>query len=481
MATVRLQLFGRSLELTAKQLTAPYSPGAVTGGGWYPLVVREPYPGAWQVNVEARRDQVLQYAPVFSCVTLIAQDIGKLTLRLVEENDDDLWEETSSAAFSPVLRKPNRYQTTTKFVEQWITSKLMWGNAYVLKERDNRGVVVALYVLDPMRVTPLVAPDGQVYYQLQRDTMAGTLTLAGDQHTFIVPASEIIHDRMVCLFHPLVGMSPIYACATAALQGLAIQNTSSAFFTNGSRPSGLITAPAGMTPDQLAQAKSDWETFNGPGNAGKVAVITADIKYTQLSMNAVDAQLIQQLGWTAATICSVYHVPPFLIGVGEIPRGVQLESLWQMYHSLCIQSLLTNFETVLDEGLGIDTPINGTQYGTEFDINDLIWMDTATKTKAAADAIGAGAMSPDEARERYFGLGPVEGGDTPYMQQQMFSLKALAQRDSQDPFAKPTPAPMTTPAAQVGQVPEADAVKTVIDQLGHAIRRRAIERGLRAA
>jgi HK97 family phage portal protein len=467
MASLRLQVFGRGLELSAKQLTAPYSPGTAQGG-WWPLVVREPYAGAWQVNVEGRRDVILQYAPVFACVTLIAQDIGKLTLRLVEENDDEMWEETSSPAFSPVLRKPNRYQTTTKFVEQWITSKLMWGNAYILKERDQRGVVVALYVLDPLRVTPLIAPDGGVYYQLRHDNLSGTLIdVQGDQIT--VPASEIIHDRMVCLFHPLVGMSPIYACAAAGLQGLAIQNTSSTFFANGSRPSGLITAPAGMTPEQLQQAKTDWETFNGPGNAGRVAVITADIKYTQLSMNAADAQLIQQLGWTAETICSCYHVPPFLIGVGEIPRGVQLESLWQMYHSLCIQSLLTNFETTLDEGLGLAMPINGTQYGTEFDIDDLIWMDTGTKTKAAADAIGAGAMSPDEARERYFGLGPVDGGDTPYMQQQMFSLKALAQRDAQDPFAKPQPAPAAAPADTANQLPPGQVAAAVRHLLTKAL------------
>jgi hypothetical protein len=35
------------------------------------------------------------------------------------------------------------------------------------------------------------------------------------------------------------------------------------------------------------------------------------------------------------------------------------------------------------------------------------------------------------------------------MQQQMFSLKALAQRDAQDPFAKPAPAPMAAPATQL--------------------------------
>ena len=54
-------------------------------------------------------------------------------------------------------------------------------------------------------------------------------------------------------------------------------------------------------------------------------------------------------------------------------------------------------------------------------------MVTATKTKAAAEAIGAGALSPNEARFKYFGLGKVEGGDTPYMQQQNFSLAALAE------------------------------------------------------
>jgi HK97 family phage portal protein len=468
MASVRLQLFGRGLELSAKTLTAPYSPGAVSGGGWYPLVVREPYSGAWQVNVEGRRDQVLQYFPVFACVTLIAADLGKLTLRLVEQNDDDVWEETSSPAFSPVLRRPNRYQTPQKFVEQWITSKLMWGNAYVLKERDARGVVTALYVLDPLRTLPLIAPDGGIYYQLQHDNLSGSLALA-DQPAdkFIVPASEIIHDRMVCLFHPLVGMSPIYACASAATQGLAVQQSSTAFFTNGSRPSGLITAPAGMTAPQLAQAKADWDTFNGPGNAGKVAVITADIKYTQLTMNATDAQLIEQLKWTAENICSCFHVPPYMIGVAEPPRGVQLDAVLQMYYSQCLQSLITAFESCLDEGLGLA----GTAYGTEFDIDDLVWLDSATKTKAAADAIGAGAMSPDEARERYFGLGPVTGGDTPYMQQQMFSLKALAQRDAEDPFSKPAPAPLAAPVA-ADQIPP--------DQVA-AMARHLLARALEAA
>jgi HK97 family phage portal protein len=424
-----------------------FAPVPMTGtarGGWQPLVVREPYTGAWQQNVETRRELVLAYSAVYACITLIASDIGKLALRLVERTEVGVWTETTSRAFGPVLRKPNRYQTINKFVEQWITSKLMWGNTYVLKQRDQRGVVVALYVLDPARVTPLVAPDGGIYYELRRDDLSGELAGLGD--TLIVPAREIIHDTMVCLFHPLVGVTPIFACGLAAAQGLSIQNGSATFFAKGARPSGIITGPAGMTADQVAQLKTDFETFTSAENAGRIAAFTADVKYTQLAMNAADAQLVEQLKWTAETVCSCYHVPPYMIGVGPPPPYANVEPLLQQYYSQCTQSLLTNFEASLDEGLGLLEPIEGTQYGTEFNVDDLIWMDTATKTAAAAAAIGSGAQSPDEARRKYFGLGPVTGGHTPYMQQQMFSLEALAARDANDPFAKPTPAPMALPA-----------------------------------
>jgi HK97 family phage portal protein len=446
------------------------SAAAPVRGGWA-SIVREPYTGAWQQNVEIRQDTVLTYSAVYACVTLIASDIGKLCLRLVEQSDEDVWTEADSPAFSPVLRKPNRYQTIHKFVEQWITSKLIWGNTYAIKQRDARGVVVALYVLDPCRVTPLVAPDGSVYYELQQYELGGDLLARPETAPIIVPAREIIHDTMICLFHPLIGVSPIYACGLAAMQGLAIQNSSTSFFTKGSRPSGIVTAPAGMTQAQLDNAKADWEVLSAAINAGRTAFFTSDLKYTPLTMNAVDAELIAQLHWTAETVCTCYHVPPYMIGVGPPPPYANVEPLLQQYYSQVIQSLLTNFESSLDEGLGLLEPVNGHQYGTEFDIDDLIWMDTSTKVKAAHDAIGAGGMSPDEARRKYFGLGPVTGGETPYMQQQYFSLEALAQRDANAPFAKPTPAPMVAPPAD--QLPPEQVAASVRHLLTKAIQKAA--------
>jgi len=53
-------------------------------------------------------------------------------------------------------------------------------------------------------------------------------------------------------------------------------------------------------------------------------------------------------------------------------------------------------------------------------------------------------MSPNEGRSK-LDLKPVDGGESPYLQQQNYSLAALAKRDAQaDPFAPNTP---NTPAA----------------------------------
>jgi len=428
-----VQFFGLTITRTkaAPANLQPLESRGRSSSSFWPIV-REPFTGAWQTNQEVTCDTALSYYAVFACITLIAADIAKLCLRLVQQDDDGVWQEVDNPAFSPVLRKPNRYQTITKFVECWIVSKLAFGNTYVWKDRDNRGVVTAMYVLDPLRVVPLVTPSGDIYYELRRDQLTGVLN-----ERLIVPAADIIHDMMVPLFHPLIGVSPIYACGTAALQGLAIQGSSTKFFQNGQSPSGMLTAPGSISD---GTAKRLMDQFSGK-NIGSVVVAGDGLEYKQFTMSAVDAQLIDQLKWTAENVCSCYHVPPYMIAVGPPPPYANIEPLLQQYYSQCIQSLLTNFEKCLDEGLGINQKINGTQYGTEFDIDDLIWMDTATKTKAAGDAIGSGGMSPDEARKKYFGLGPVKGGDTPYMQQQYFSLAALAQRDATNPLAQPPPPP----------------------------------------
>lgn len=426
-----------------REPTVTKSAESVSDRGWWSMIY-DAWPGGWQQNAADAiysRDTQLAYHAVYACITLIANDIGKLRARLVEQNPDTrIWSEVDrTSPYWPVLRRPNSYQNHIQFKEWWITSKLINGNAYALKQRDARGIVTGLYILDPLRVKPLVTPTAEVYYELQSDNMAG---LEGGVLT--VPASEIIHDRMNCLFHPLLGVGPIFACGTAASAGLQILNDQAKFFGNRALPSGMLTAPGNIAADTAARLKEYWDANFTGDNAGKVAVAGDGLKFEPMRMTAVDAQLIEQLKWDAEVVCSTFHVPPFKVGLGQMPTYQNAEVLNQIYYSDCLQSLIEQFEACMDEGLGLDTPTSGRMMGVELDLDGLLRMDSATQVKSLAEAVGGGILTPNEARAK-LDQKPLTGGNTVYLQQQYYSLAALAERDANDPFAKPAPAAPAPP------------------------------------
>jgi HK97 family phage portal protein len=414
-----------------------------SGTGWFPTI-QEPFTGAWQRNQEIRAETLLSFHALYRCITLISSDISKMRMRLVEQEPSGIWEEVDrNSPFWPVLIKPNHYQTRIQFFEQWVGSKLIHGNAFILKERDLRGVVVAMHVLNPLRTKVLVAPDGSVWYDMQSDDLAQI-----EEDRVRVPASAIIHDRYKPLYHPLWGISPIGACALSGALGIHIAMNSANFFQNASRPGGILTAPERINDDTARRLKEHWEANYTGANAGKIAVLGDGLKFEALRENAVDAQLIEQLKISAENVCTAFGVPPYMIGVGSPPAYNNIESLNQQYYSQCLQILIESIELLLDEGLGL-VEVTPRVYGTEFDLNDLLRMDTSTKSKTWGDLVKQGIAAPNEARAA-FDLMPVDGGDSVYMQQQNYSLEALAKRDEGDPFAKPPPVASPSPPSSNG-------------------------------
>ena len=399
-----------------------------TVGGW--VTVFETTTGSWQQDVSVEQSSVSANWAVFACVTLIAGDIAKMPARVMRYNPELKIYEPTDPPFRRVLRKPNRYQTRIEFLLNWVLSLLLNGNTYVLKERDERGFIVALYILDPSRVHPLVSPDGGVYYELHDDLLAQVSTRV------VVPASEIIHDRMYTPWHPLIGVSPIYACGLAAMQGSYIQKNSAYFFKNKSNPGGFLTAPGAIPPETAARIKEQWNTNYTGENSGKVAVLGDGLEYKPVGVSATDAQLLEQLKFTGEMICATFHVPPYKLGLGQMPTVNNVAALNQQYYDQALQPIVEKIELRLDEGLEL-----GDGYETWLDESVLVRMDTPTRLDAHNKAIAGGWMAPNEAR-RAEQMPPVEGGDSPFLQQQNYSLAALAKRDAQDdPFGKSTPSP----------------------------------------
>lgn len=427
-------------------------------GGWWP-VVREAATGNWQRNITLTNDQAMAFPAVFSCHTLICSDVSKLRCKLVRL-EDGVWLEVTNPAYSPVLRKPNGYQTRVQFFESWMNSKLSRGNTYVLKQRDGRGVVTALYVLHPDRVQPLVSDDGQVFYRLDTDNLA-----AIKETQVILPAREIIHDRFNCLFHPLVGISPLYAALLAATQGTNIQQANSNLAANGVRPSALISYPDRVPPEDAVRIKETWESqYGGAAGASKLAILGDGAKFEALTMTSDEAQLIEQLKFTAQMVCSAYHVPSFKVGMGDPPPYANVQALNVQYYSECVQKHLEDMEACLDEGLGMD----GVTIGTEFDVDNLLRMDSLGQMEVIEKS--KNVLTLDERRQR-LSAPKIEGGGTVYLQQQDHSIEAIAARDAMligQAANPPAPAVPQVPANDVDPEEEAAAVA---ERVAHGLRK----------
>lgn len=414
------------------------------GGGWTNIgttTVNEPFTGAWQRNQELKTTDLLSYHAVFACVTLISGDVGKLRFYPKRLKDGVLTITKSKA--TRIFKKPNNLQTWQQFAEQWINSKTKRGNTYVWKQRDIFGDVYQLHVLNPDRVQTLIADNGEVFYQIARDKLFNI-----DTDT-VMPASEIIHDRFNCLYHPLVGLSPITACAVSAQQGIAIQGNAITFFKNGSRPSGVLSVPQAISVDKARELKAQWQETHGGANQNGIAVLGDGAKYDVISMSSNDAQLLEQLKLTGEVVCSVFHVPPFKVGLGSIPAGQKVSDLNEIYYSDCLQHYIEAIENLLDVELELEAGIE-----VEADLTSLIRMDSSSQIDYLSKGTASGIIAPNEARAK-IGLLPVVGGDSPLMQQQNYSLEALAKRDNQDD-------PFNTTNNQ-SQTPADDTAKTVIN------------------
>jgi HK97 family phage portal protein len=459
-----MKFFGLTI---GREKRAPESLNTVSGwrDGWRRIL--EPFSGAWQQNVEEKRGDLLTYPTLYACINRLTSDIGKLAFLLRRLTAEGIWVSATNSAYDPVLRKPNHYQTPGQFREYWLLTKLVNGNSYILKRRDARGVVIELYVLDPERVLPMVSDAGEVYYQLYTSPL-NTLPEGYPAENLIVPASEIIHDRCMTIHHPLIGVPPVASAHWPALKNMKIMRSATEFFANNAQPGGILTAPAGMSEADAAAVQTYWATNFSGGNAGKVAIVGADMKFTAFAMKSIDSQVVEQLRYSDEQICQPFGIPPFMVSIGTIPSGLGVDGVYQLYYQNALQTHIEHMESLLDEGLKVAAPL-----GIELDLGPLLRMDAAKRADVETKLVGGGIKTPNEGRLP-FNLPPLTGGDTVYMQQQDIPLEQ-ARLNKIDQPAPPAPsAPDPDDQAAIDEAKAIIATQRAIDAMRKAVNPEAL-------
>lgn len=405
---------------------------------WMNGSVREPFAGAWQAGLRDAADagpNLYAHSAVYACINIISSDISRMEIQVLRKRPDGSREEHTNHPATRLFHSPNPIQTPLQFIQQYITSKLMFGNTYVLLLRDARGVVNEMYVLDPRKVQPLVTEKGDVFYKLGRDYLTGT-----DQDQFL-PSSDLLHDRTVTLWHPLVGVTPMFAAMVPAQVGSRIQLNAERFFANMSLPGGFLQAPGKIDEKVARRLQSEWEQNYSKKGMGKVAVLTNGLDFKALTMKAVDAEMAVLLKMSTEEVARAFRVPLTKLGDPSKMNYRNNEQAERDYFNNALHHYVEAAEQCFEKALALSSDVE-----IEFDASSLFRMDTEARYTAHQSALNAGWKSINEVRAEE-DLPPVKGGEEPRTQMQYVPVSqvdalnaANAAKGSGNEMPSPAPA-----------------------------------------
>jgi hypothetical protein len=259
-----------------------------------------------------------------------------------------------------------------------------------LKERDGRGVVTALYLLDPTRVQPMVAPNGNVYYAIQQDVLSGMPEPSGRAGARDHPRSDLPAVSPALRAVTRVCVRP---CRHAGAEDHS-QHDAALRERHAGRWCADDARKRSAKTRRSASKSTGNDNYSGDANIGKIAVLGNDLKFEK-SAGHVGGRCAADRPVEVGRREDLLGVPcaPYMVGVGSMPTYNNIEALNQQFYSQCLQLHLESLELCLKEGLDIADP-----FYIESDLAGLLRMDSATKMKTATDGVRGGIYTPNEAR-----------------------------------------------------------------------------------
>lgn len=267
---------------------------------WRALFARSTKSGA---TVSAKT--ALELSAVLACVRVIAEDIGKLPLKLYQSYDPTNENKRRVARDHPLYalltRRPNGYMTAQQFIESMTACAALGRDAFAIITRGTRNQVLELIPVLPDLVTVKQNDNYALTYKIRM--------LNGTTQEFA--AKDIFHLKGVCLDGHITGTELFCKAREAIGLALTSEELQAVLHGKGATPSGLLTTEQPITPAQAAEFAKFWkERYSGSNNAGETPILYNGFKYQQLGLSSRDAQLIETRKFQILEICRIFRVHP---------------------------------------------------------------------------------------------------------------------------------------------------------------------------
>jgi HK97 family phage portal protein len=356
---------------------------------------------------------------VYACVSRIMSDIASLNLVIKDRKTKKNVENHDALA---LLQKPCSFMTQYDFMEFLIASLELSGDFFAGYDQINTATK------EPKSLFPFYPAAISVIGSTEAGKIVERYEYAQTGGKKIIPVEQMLQLKY---YNPkpngyLTGLSPLSAASMAYQTDKQASIWNINAITNGTALDVVLETDKDV-PDEKVRTEmiqSFTQKYAGARNARKPALLANGVKAKSLSLSPKDVEFLNQRKLTREEICTIYRVPPALVGIFEYANYANSEQQEKFYWKNGIKPRCTKIAGLLTLCLLSRFKKSENHY-FEYDLSEIAALqdDELSKIKTAREYMACGVPYNDIAKEMNLKVKEIKGGNVGFIP---FSMQPIA-------------------------------------------------------
>lgn len=323
---------------------------------------------------------------VSACVSILADDVGKLPIHTFNKQKKDLGMAHPVAKL--LYERPNPFMSAFVFKQTIQGHVGIYGNGIAYIEWGKDGYPAALWPLDPVRTSvALDVSTGKLQYRTQN----------ARGEAFDLQPEDVLHFKAFTK-DGIIGIPPWKTLVDELDSQNAIKSFISDFYRNGTLSSGVLKTATKLNAEAKQKIREEWEKLNsGTNNAGHVAVLDVGLDFQQLGMQLDQAQFLDTQKFGITEVAKVYRVPPHKLAQLDRATYANAEAMGLDYIKTTLLPIFTQWEQEIDYKLFTDK--ERASFYVKFNAAAELRGDSTARAGYYRDMLNNGIYTINEIRE----------------------------------------------------------------------------------
>ena len=344
------------------------------------------------LNTKASKIDSISLSAVFAAIDIISNSVAEIPIdvKINKEN-----KETVVQDHPLYFMFNNGIQTKFLLMKMLIVDMLIDGNGFAYIERDSTGRPTSLIYCPRKSVTINYNENTRkLYYQCPKIAKG-----------YIEPINMI--HLMKNTEDGITGKGILHYARWTLELSKATEEAAHGYFEGKCHVAGILSTDVQrLNQQQRNDIRAAWKEAHGKNGSG-MAVLEAGMKYSPVSSNSKDAQLLETRLFNLQDIARFFNIRPVLLGDLTHSSYSTIEASLLEFVTHTLYPYITLIENEFTRKL-----ILPSEKGLYIDLDDnyIIKSDKSSQAEYLSKLTGSGIITVNEARKQ-LGLNPIDGGD----------------------------------------------------------------------